>query len=91
MHNRENIDPDLDIEADLSRYFDLSLKLANRAGIPRTRILLHPGIGFGKNRTQNRKALALTGAFRAAFDLSILIGVSRKRLLSVHPPTSTAA
>jgi dihydropteroate synthase len=82
MHNRENIDPDLDIEADLWRFFDLSLKLANRTGIPRIRILLDPGIGFGKNRAQNRKALALTGALRAAFGLPILIGVSRKRLLS---------
>jgi dihydropteroate synthase len=82
MHNRESIDPDLDVEADLWRFFDRSLKLADRAGILRARILLDPGIGFGKNRAQNRKALALTGALRAAFGLPILIGVSRKRLLS---------
>ena len=54
--------------------------LADRAGIPRARILLDPGIGFGKNKAQNLKALALTGALRAAFGLPILIGVSRKRL-----------
>ena len=82
MHNRESIDPDLDVEADLWRFFDRSLKLADRAGILRARILLDPGVGFGKNRAQNRKALALTGALRAAFGLPILIGVSRKRLLS---------
>jgi dihydropteroate synthase len=81
MHNRDTIDPDLDVEADLTRFFDRSLNLADRAGILRTRILLDPGIGFGKNRAQNRKALALTGALRAAFGLPILIGVSRKRLL----------
>ena len=44
------------------------------------RILLDPGIGFGKNKAQNLKALALTGALRATFGLPILIGVSRKRL-----------
>ncbi len=53
MHNRESIDPDLDVEADLRRFFERSLALANRAGIPRGRILLDPGIGFGKNKAQN--------------------------------------
>ena len=81
MHNRESIDPDLDVEADLWRFFDRSLKLADRAGILRSRTLLDPGVGFGKNRAQNRKALALTGALRSAFGLPILIGVSRKRLI----------
>ncbi len=80
MHNRDDIDPDLDVEADLSRFFVRSLALADRAGIPRAHILLDPGIGFGKNKAQNLKALALTGALRAAFGLPILIGVSRKRL-----------
>jgi len=82
MHNREGIDPALDIEADLKRFFERSLTLADRAGIKRTRILLDPGIGFGKTKAQNLKALALTGALRAAFDLPILVGVSRKRLMS---------
>jgi dihydropteroate synthase len=81
MHNRESIDPDLDVEADLWRFFDRSLKLADRAGILRSRTLLDPGVGFGKNTAQNRKALALTGALRSAFGLPILIGVSRKRLI----------
>jgi dihydropteroate synthase len=82
MHNRESIDPDLDIEADFKRFFDRSLDLADRAGISRTRILLDPGIGFGKSKAQNLRALALIGALRAAFGLPILVGVSRKRLLS---------
>ena len=80
MHNRDSIDPDLDVEADLRRFFDRSLALADRAGIPRGRILLDPGIGFGKNKAQNLKALALTASLRATFGLPILIGVSRKRL-----------
>ena len=80
MHNRDSIDPDLDVEADFRRFFDCSLTLADRAGIPRTRILLDPGIGFGKNKAQNPKALALTANLRATYGLPILIGVSRKRL-----------
>jgi dihydropteroate synthase len=82
MHNRESIDPGLEIEADLKRFFERSLKLADRAGIKRARILLDPGIGFGKTKAQNLRALALTGALRAAFGLPILVGVSRKRLMS---------
>ena len=81
MHNRETIDPDLDVEADLKSFFDRSLTLADRAGILRARILLDPGIGFGKNTAQNLKALALTGALRRAFGLPILIGASRKRII----------
>ena len=49
MHNREGIDPDLDIVADMERFFARSLELATRAGIPLSRIALDPGIGFGKN------------------------------------------
>ncbi len=64
----------------MRQFFARSLALADRAGIPRTRILLDPGIGFGKNKAQNLKALAATGRLRAAFGLPILIGVSRKRL-----------
>jgi dihydropteroate synthase len=82
MHNRESIDPALDIQSGLWRFFDRSLKLADRAGISRGRILLDPGIGFGKTRAQNLKALALTGALREAFGLAVLVGVSRKRLMS---------
>ena len=82
MHNRETIDPDLDIQSDLWRFFDRSLELADRAGVLRARILLDPGVGFGKTRAQNLRALALIGRLRAAFDLPILIGVSRKRLMS---------
>ncbi|HXE24613.1 MAG TPA: dihydropteroate synthase [Roseiarcus sp.] len=88
MHNRESIDPDLDIRSDLWRFFDRSLHLADGAGIKRSRILLDPGIGFGKTRAQNLRALALTGALREAFGLPILIGVSRKRLMS--EPTGDA-
>jgi dihydropteroate synthase len=88
MHNRESVDPDLDIEADINRFFHRSLALADRAGISRSRILLDPGVGFGKTRAQNLKALALTGALRAAFGLPILIGASRKGLFRDLPASS---
>ena len=80
MHNREGVDPEIDIEADMRRFFDRSLALADRAGIPRERLLLDPGIGFGKNKAQNLRALNGTRRLREAYGLPVLIGVSRKRM-----------
>ncbi|MFV0279390.1 MAG: dihydropteroate synthase, partial [Rhodoblastus sp.] len=57
MHNRENVDPALDIASDLKRFFDHSLGLARKAGILRAYIMLDPGRGFGKTREQNLAAL----------------------------------
>ena len=81
MHNRDGVDPELDILADMRRFFDRSLHLAEAAGIPRARLILDPGIGFGKSRAQNFTALANLAALRD-FGLPILIGVSRKSLLA---------
>jgi dihydropteroate synthase len=79
MHNRNEIDPALDIVADLRRFFDHSLHLAQRAGIPTERIMLDPGIGFGKTKEQNLAALAATTQLQD-YSLPILIGISRKSI-----------
>lgn len=80
MHNRDDVDPAIDIEADMRRFFDRSLALAESAGIPRSHLLLDPGIGFGKDKAQNLRALNGAGRLRDAYDLPVLIGVSRKRM-----------
>lgn len=79
MHNRETVDPGLDIVADMFRFFERSLAIAAAAGVSANRIILDPGVGFGKSREQDFQAL------RAIPDLSrlglpVLVGVSRKRL-----------
>ena len=48
MHNRDEAEPSIDILADIEAFFARSLDLADRAGIARDRIVLDPGIGFGK-------------------------------------------
>jgi dihydropteroate synthase len=83
MHNRDGVDPDLDIIADMRRFFDRSLRLAGDAAIPRARIILDPGIGFGKSRAQNFTALTNLTALKD-YGLPILVGVSRKSLLAEH-------
>ena len=80
MHNREAADPSCDIIADMRRFFDLSLELASKAGIPMGRIILDPGIGFAKSGRQNLQALNGLGAFKD-YGLPILVGLSRKSLL----------
>jgi dihydropteroate synthase len=87
MHNRDGVDPDLDIVADMRRFFDQSLRLAETARIPAARIILDPGIGFGKSRAQNFTALANLAALKD-YGLPILVGVSRKSLLAEHAATA---
>ena len=81
MHNRDGIDAAIDIVDDMRRFFDRSLALAEAAGISRARIILDPGIGFGKSKAQNLAALHGVAALRD-FGLPVLVGVSRKSLFA---------
>jgi dihydropteroate synthase len=78
MHNRGEKDETLDVIADLRRFFDRSLTLAMRAGIPDRHILLDPGIGFGKTAQQNIVAIARMRELKD-YGRPIMIGASRKR------------
>ncbi|MGO9133950.1 MAG: dihydropteroate synthase [Methylovirgula sp.] len=80
MHNRDGVDPELDMLSDMRRFFDHSLTLAEKAGIPRRHIILDPGIGFGKTKDQNLFVLHRLEHF-LDYGLPLLIGVSRKSLL----------
>lgn len=79
MHNRDGVDSDLDIVADMLRFFEHSLDIAQRAGIPAAHIALDPGIGFGKSRQQNYDALRAIPRL-LALGFPLLIGVSRKSI-----------
>lgn len=84
MHNRDGVDPGLDIVADIERFFERSLDIAQRAGVPDRHILLDPGLGFGKSREQNYAALrAIPDLLKLGFPM--LIGVSRKSLFKDIP------
>ena len=65
MHNREAIDPGLDIVAEMLAFFERSLAIARWAGIPDGDIVLDPGIGFGKSWEQHLEALRRLPASRA--------------------------
>jgi dihydropteroate synthase len=85
MHNRENVDPAIDIMQDISNFFARSLDIAARAGISADKIVLDPGIGFGKTPAQSMIALARLGELQS-FGLPLLVGASRKRFISTVTP-----
>jgi dihydropteroate synthase len=80
MHNRETIEPDLDIVSDMLAFFERSLAIAHRAGIKDSEIVLDPGVGFGKTWAQHLEALRRLPEIRT-LGFPVLVGVSRKSLL----------
>ncbi|HDP95582.1 MAG TPA: dihydropteroate synthase [Candidatus Aminicenantes bacterium] len=69
-----------DVIAELTDYFKERVRMARSAGIAPDRILLDPGIGFGKRLQDNIEILKNLAAFRV-FDSPLMVGVSRKSFL----------
>ena len=86
MHNRDTADPAIDIIAEVTEFFSRSLEIAWEAGIPRDRVVLDPGIGFGKTAEQSLACIARLDAWRG-FNLPLLIGASRKRFIHSITPS----
>jgi len=90
MHNRESADAGLDIVAEVIAFFSRSLEIAQRSGIARDKIVLDPGIGFGKTPEQSIACIARLAEFKR-FGLPILVGASRKRFINAVTPSSPDA
>ena len=58
-----------------------SIALARRAGVPKSQIIIDPGIGFGKNYTQNFELLVRLPEI-ARLGFALLIGTSRKSFIT---------
>ncbi|MEA2919786.1 MAG: dihydropteroate synthase [Bradyrhizobium sp.] len=86
MHNRYKAEPTISIVSDINAFFDYSLDIADKAGIPRDAIALDPGIGFGKTPEQSMEAIAKLDKFKH-FGLPILVGASRKRFINSVSPS----
>jgi len=86
MHNRDAADPAIDIMEDVRAFFSRSLDIAAKAGIARERIVLDPGVGFGKTPEQSITVIARLAEFRA-FGLPLLMGLSRKRFIASVSPS----
>jgi dihydropteroate synthase len=57
-----------------------SIDMAVAAGVPRERLILDPGVGFGKDLAGNLQIIRELGALRP-LGLPILLGTSRKRVI----------
>jgi dihydropteroate synthase len=66
-----------DVVADIHRYLAARRDALLQAGIPREKICLDPGIGFGKTHAHNRELMAQAGRF-LDLGVPILVGHSRK-------------
>ncbi|MBD3381968.1 MAG: dihydropteroate synthase [candidate division Zixibacteria bacterium] len=70
-----------DLIGEIKAYFTNSIDLAERAGLKRERLILDPGIGFGKTYDHNFRIINNLWEFKD-FGLPLLAGASRKRFLS---------
>ncbi len=83
MHNQEGTSYEKDIIESMKDFFRESLRVAEAAGIPEDRLILDPGIGFGKTAADNVVVL------RRLAELSewdgkhwpLLLGSSRKSFI----------
>lgn len=75
-------DSGLPIEAIVRRGLEESLEIALRAGIRRDRIVLDPGVGFGKDYGENMAVLKRLDRVRLE-DYPMLLGASRKSVVGL--------
>ncbi len=75
------LDPRRDVIGQLHHYFEERLEAFSRAGIARERIILDPGVGFGKTTAQSWEILARASEL-TVLGCPILIGHSRKSYLN---------
>jgi dihydropteroate synthase len=69
-----------DVVGEISQYFEARLQALEQARISRGRVVLDPGVGFGKTAEHNLEILSHVKEFRQ-LDRPVLIGHSRKRFL----------
>ena len=79
MHNQNDEIYSKDIMLSLREFFEKTYKIADKYGIDRDKIILDPGLGFGKNAEQNIEVLSRLNELK---DMgSILLGASKKRFI----------
>lgn len=81
MHNRDKADYKdflVDYQADIEKY----LQDAQKAGIKKDRIILDPGVGFGKTYEQNLQVINHLEILKQ-YELPILLGTSRKSVIGL--------
>ena len=80
MHNQDGTEYTGDLMEEIKRFLRASVAIATQAGVPPERIMIDPGIGFGKTAEQNWEVMRRLHELR---DLGqpVLIGTSRKSFI----------
>src|SRR5699024_262125 len=80
MHNQDGTEYDKDIIESIKEFLLESVDIAIEAGIDKNKIVLDPGIGFGKTYEQNLEVLKRLGELKT-LGYPILLGTSRKSVI----------
>jgi dihydropteroate synthase len=82
MHNQEEIDYPNGVFETVVGWLRKAVDAAVERGMTRDRIIVDPGIGFGKGTVENLELLRRLKELKAAIgELPLLVGTSRKRFL----------
>ncbi len=79
-----------DVVAEVLGYLAGRIELCVAAGVERARLIVDPGVGFGKTLAHNLALLAHLDRFRS-LDAPILLGASRKRFIAALDRDGPAA
>jgi dihydropteroate synthase len=79
-----------DVVADIHAFFGERIATCERAGIGRDRIILDPGLGFGKTLADNCAIINRLATF-LGLGCPILVGASRKRMIGALSNEAPAA
>ena len=80
MHNQDGTDYTEDLMEEVKRFLRKAVAKAIAAGVPRERVLIDPGIGFGKTAEQNWVVMRRFEELKE-LEQPILIGTSRKSFI----------
>ncbi len=72
----------------IAQELDAAVHRAIATGLDRKRVVIDPGLGFGKRKEQNAEVIAFLEAL-ARLELPIMVGASRKHFLSKDNPDQT--
>ncbi|WP_300276100.1 dihydropteroate synthase [Peptacetobacter sp.] len=88
MHNQNGTNYEKDIMEEIKDFLNESIEIAIDAGIKKEKIVIDPGIGFGKTFEQNLEVLRRLGELKE-LNYPILLGTSRKsvigNILNIEP------
>jgi dihydropteroate synthase len=81
MHNKDVAEYPDGVLPEVVAWLGERAEAAASAGVAADRIVIDPGIGFGKTPEHSLEVLHRLGTLRDALDLPLLVGTSRKRFI----------